>query len=132
MQEDSSKEALSSTGGPGSDQASKAAKPALLPLIAAGLSVFDGILGLGFVSMWVIDATSAMSLIQTLAGACILLGLSAIVVGGLVLNSSSRTGNRAPGSGWARASIVSGLFLLGVTVLLPLISALSVLVGAQS
>jgi len=97
---------------------------------AAGLAVFDAIIAVGYVVVWLADTRTGMAIIQTLAGVSILLGLGAIVVGSLILNSNRRTGNTMPGSPWARVSIVSGLLLLGVTVILPLISALAVLIGS--
>ena len=102
------------------------------PLAAAGLSVFSAIIAVAFLALWLVDANSALAVIQTLAGVCILVGLAAIVVGGLILNNNRRSDSQMPGSNWARVSVIAGLLLLGVTVILPLISALRVLVGSET
>lgn len=97
---------------------------------AAGLAVFDTLMAAAYLSMWLWNGQAALMVMQTLSGTSILLGLSAIVVGSLIFNSNRRTGRTMPGTGWARGGIAAGLFLLAVTVMLPLISALSVLVGS--
>ena len=130
----SERAAVAATPEPAREQASKSQSAAdklpLLPLAAAGLSVFNGIIAVGFLALWLIDGNSALGVIQTLAGLSILLGLAAIVVGSLILNNNRRSESTMPGSNWAKVSVIAGLFLLGVTVMLPLISALQVLVGS--
>ncbi len=117
---------------PGASAASKpqAKKLPGFAVAAAGLAVFDTLLAIAFLFMWLGNGQAALVVIQTLAGVSILLGLSAIVISGLIFNSNRRTGKAMPGTVWARAGIAAGLFLLGVAVMLPLISALSVLVGS--
>lgn|GEM_PF-4985664 len=97
---------------------------------AAGLAVFDTLMAAAYLFIWLGNGQAALLVIQALSGVSILLGLSAIVIGALIFNSNRRTGRTMPGTPWARAGIAAGLFLLGVTVMLPLISALSVLVGS--
>lgn len=102
-----------------------------MTLTAAGLTVFDTMMALAFVVVWLLDRDSALAVIQALAGVAILLGLGAIVTGALVMNHNSRSSVPMPGSNWAKFSMGAGLLLLAATVMLPLISALLVLVGTD-
>jgi hypothetical protein len=102
-----------------------------LALASAGLAVFDAFMAVSFLAFWSIDGRSALAMIQALTGLAILLSLGAITVGSLVLVSNKRHSIVTPGTGWANASVVAGLLLLGLTVALPLISALQVLVGGD-
>lgn len=103
-----------------------------LPLAAAGFAVLDVLIAAAYIGMWAVQRETALAIIQAMAGLSMLLGIAPIVIGGLILNQNRRTESAMPGSSWANVSILSGLLLLAATVLLPLISALAVLVGGSA
>lgn len=114
---------------------SKAAPEETLPPLAlacAGLAVFDALIAGALIVTWTMQPQMVLTIIQTMAGVSLLLGVAPIVAGGLILNHNRQNYMVQPGTSWARVGIMSGLLLLAATVMIPLISALALLVGHVS
>ena len=100
-------------------------------LAVAGLTVFDSIIIVVFLSLWAVNAAAMLAIIKTMAGIALLLGVAPIVVGGLILHTNKQNGSVMPGTPWAGVGILVGVMLSGLTILIPLLSAVSLLLGNQ-
>ncbi len=98
-------------------------------LALAGLTVFDSIIIVVFLSLWAINPEAMLAIIKTMAGIALLLGVAPIVTGGLVLHTNKQTGTTMPGTPWAGVGILVGVLLAGLTLLIPLMSAVRLLLG---
>jgi hypothetical protein len=101
-------------------------------LAVAGLTVFDAIIIVVFLSLWAVNAEVMLAIIKTMAGIALLLGVAPIVIGGLVLHTNKQSGTVMPGTPWAGVGILVGIMLSALTILIPLLSAVSLLLGSQS
>jgi hypothetical protein len=98
-------------------------------LAVAGLSVFDSIIVVVFLSLWAVNPEAMLAIIQTLAGISLLLAVAPIVIGGLVLHTNKQSGTVMPGTPWAGVGMLVGIILAGLTLLIPLLSAVRLLMG---
>jgi hypothetical protein len=64
-----------------------------------------------------------------MAGIALLLGVAPIVIGGLVLHTNKQAGTVMPGTPWAGVGILVGVMLSALTLLIPLLSAVRLLLG---
>ncbi len=114
-------------------QASSVEKRSLSPavLIAAGLAVLDGVLALLFLALWAAQPDHLLSTLQSMAGICLLLGLAPILVGGWLLDRNRRKPGGVPGIVWARWAVLAGGVLTSVTLLIPMMAALSAITGGS-
>lgn len=101
-------------------------------LAVAGLSVFDSIIVVVFLSLWAVNPEAMLAIIQTLAGIALLLAVAPIVIGGLVLHTNKQSGTVMPGTPWAGVGMLVGIILAGLTLLIPLLSAVRLLMGGPS
>ena len=98
-------------------------------LAAAGLTVFDSIIIVVFLSLWAVNPEAMLAIIKTMAGIALLLGVAPIVIGGLVMHTNKQSGKVMPGTPWAGVGILVGVMLSLVTILIPLLSAVRLLLG---
>jgi hypothetical protein len=98
-------------------------------LAVAGLTVFDAIIIVVFLSLWAVNDEAMLAIIKTLAGIALLLSVAPIVIGGLVLHTNKQSGTVMPGTPWAGVGILVGVMLAGLTLLIPLLAAVKVLLG---
>jgi hypothetical protein len=98
-------------------------------LASAGLTVFDSIIIVVFLSLWAINPEAMLAIIKTMAGIALLLGVAPIVIGGLVMHTNKQNGTIMPGTPWAGVGILVGVMLSALTILIPLLSAVRLLLG---
>jgi hypothetical protein len=98
-------------------------------LAAAGLTVFDSIIIVVFLSLWAVNPEAMLAIIKTMAGIALLLGVAPIVIGGLILHTNKQSGTVMPGTPWAGVGILVGVMLSALTLLIPLLSAVRLLLG---
>jgi hypothetical protein len=98
-------------------------------LAAAGLTVFDSIIIVVFLSLWAVNPAAMLAIIKTMAGIALLLGVAPIVIGGLIMHTNKQNGTVMPGTPWAGVGILVGVMLSLLTILIPLLSAVRLLVG---
>ncbi len=98
-------------------------------LAVAGLTVFDAIIIVVFLSLWAVNPAAMLAIIKTLAGIALLMGVAPIVIGGLVLHTNKQSGNIMPGTPWAGVGILVGVILSLLTILIPLLTAVRLLLG---
>jgi hypothetical protein len=98
-------------------------------LAAAGLTVFDAIIIVVFLSLWGVNPEAMLAIIKTMAGIALLLGVAPIVIGGLIMHTNKQTGKIMPGTPWAGVGILVGVLLSLLTILIPLLSAVRLLLG---
>jgi hypothetical protein len=98
-------------------------------LAAAGLTVFDSIIIVVFLSLWAVNPAAMLAIIKTMAGIALLLGVAPIVVGGLILHTNKQSGKVMPGTPWAGVGMLVGIMLSVLTILIPLLSAVRLLLG---
>lgn len=98
-------------------------------LAAAGLTVFDSIIIVVFLSLWAVNPDAMLAIIKTMAGIALLLGVSPIVIGGLIMHTNKQSGTVMPGTPWAGVGILVGVMLSALTILIPLLSAVRLLLG---
>lgn len=101
-------------------------------LAVAGLTVFDSIIIVVFLSLWAVNPVAMLAIIKTLAGIALLLSVAPIVIGGLVLHTNKESGTVMPGTPWAGVGILVGVMLASLTLLIPLMSAVRLLLGGPS
>jgi hypothetical protein len=100
-----------------------------IALASAGLSVFDAIIIVVFLSLWAVNPEAMLAIIKTMAGIALLLAVAPIVIGGLIMHTNKQTGKAMPGTPWAGVGILVGVILAGLTLLIPLLSAVRLLLG---
>lgn len=98
-------------------------------LAVAGLTVFDSIIIVVFLSLWAVNPEAMLAIIKTMAGIALLLGVAPIVIGGLVMHTNKQSGRVMPGTPWAGVGILVGIMLSALTILIPLLSAVRLLLG---
>jgi hypothetical protein len=108
-------------------------KPGEMPstaLAAAGLTVFDSILIVVFLGLWSLNPEAMLAIIKTMAGITLLLAVAPIVIGGLILHTNKQTGTVMPGTPWASVAMIVGTILGGLTLAIPLLTAVRMLLIA--
>jgi hypothetical protein len=96
-------------------------------LASAGLTVFDGIIIVVFLSLWGVNPEAMLAIIKTMAGLALLLGVAPIVIGGLIMHTNKQSGKIMPGTPWAGVGILVGVLLSLLTIMIPLLSAVRLL-----
>jgi hypothetical protein len=120
---------FASAGQPAASEGKASTDLPSIVLAVAGLSVFDSIIIVVFLSLWAVNPEAMLAVIQTLAGIALLLAVAPIVIGGLVLHTNKQTGTVMPGTPWAGVGMLVGIILAGLTLLIPLLSAVRLLLG---
>lgn len=120
---------FASAGQPAANEEKPSSDLPTIVLAVAGLAVFDSIIIVVFLSLWAINPEAMLAIIKTMAGIALLLGVAPIVMGGLVLHTNKENGTVMPGTPWAGVGILVGVLLAGLTLLIPLMSAVRLLLG---
>ena len=94
--------------------------------------MLDGFLATILLALWTIQPSNLLSTVQSMAGLCLLLGLAPFIVGGFLLERHSKTPGGIPGINWARWSILAGALLTAVSLLIPVMAAVSTMVAPAS
>lgn len=121
---------FASAGQPAQSETESSTDLPSIVLAVAGLSVFDAIIIVVFLSLWAVNPEAMLAIIKTMAGISLLLAVAPIVIGGLVLHTNKQTGTVMPGTPWAGVGILVGMILAGLTLLIPLLSAVRLLLGS--
>jgi len=111
----------------GGDAQSDAMPPIILA--AAGLAVFDAIICLVYVVVWIVSPLTLLAIIQAMAGISLLLGVSPVVVAGVIFSKNRQTGIELPGTPFAVWAMISGSAMMMLTLAVPLVAAIQTLTG---
>ncbi len=98
-------------------------------LAVAGLTVFDSIIIVVFLALWAVNPQAMLGIIKPMARIALLLSVAPIVLGGLILHTNKQSGTIMPGTPWAGVGMLIGVILATLTLLIPLLSAVRLLLG---
>lgn len=98
-------------------------------LAAAGLAVFDAIICLVYVVVWIVNPLTLLAIIQAMAGISLLLGVAPVVVAGVIFSKNRQTGVELPGTPFAVWAMISGTVMMTLTLAVPLVAAIQALTG---
>lgn len=96
-------------------------------LAAAGLAVFDTIICLVYVTVWVFSPPTLLAIIHAMAGVSLLVGVSPIVVAGYIFSKNRQAGVELPGTPFAVWAMVSGAVMMTLTLAVPMVAAIQAL-----
>ena len=71
-----------------------------------------------------------LAIVHAMAGISLLLGVSPIIVGGIIFNKNRQTGITMPGTQFAVWAIVAGVVMTLLTMAIPLVAAIQALIGS--
>jgi hypothetical protein len=90
-----------------------------IALIQAGLTVFDGVMLLVFIGLWLFAGDMLFHIFQRLAGVCLLLAMGPLVLGGIILHNNKKLDKPIPGTFYAKVGMWVGVALAMMTLIVP-------------
>ena len=99
-------------------------------LVAAGLTVLNGLLSAGFMLAWLLDRATGIAAVRASGGAGLLLGMVGVCVGAWLQYKQKRSGETQPGAGWSTGAVLAGLAATGVFLFIPMMAAINAMLGS--
>ena len=98
--------------------------PRLPPLLlaAAGLTVLNGLVAVGFFTAWIVAPSAALAAVRGTGGMGLVLGLIGVGVGGWAQRKQKRSGE-ARASYWTTAAVLGGFAVMLIWLLIPMSAA---------
>ena len=135
--DDAYNEALASTAveddeGPAQRAAVKPGGTEEIPtilLVQAGLTVFNGVLVLICIVLWMIDLSLLASALRAGAGLALVLSMAPMGLGAYLERRSRQNKVQPPGMIWAHAGVYVGVIMCILTLLIPMIVTVRTIVG---
>ena len=93
-------------------------------LIQAGLTVFNGVIILVYIVMWMVDLALLGNILRVGAGFAILLALAPMALGVYIERKHRKLETKPPGIIWAHAGVYAGAAMCTFTLIIPMIVTL--------
>lgn len=98
-----------------------------LVLVTAGITVFDGVLLLTFVVLWLTNHDLLLALLAGRAGFTLLLAAVPLGLGAAVTKRKDRQRGEYPGAIWGRAGMMVGAVLAVMSLAIPVLATMRVI-----
>ncbi len=104
-----------------------AAGMSTLVLVTAGVTVFDGVLLLTFIVLWLTNLDILLALLAGRAGITLLLAAVPLALGAAVTKRKDRQPGEYPGAVWGRAGMMVGALLAVMSLAVPVMATMRVM-----
>ncbi len=98
-----------------------------LVLVTAGVTVFDGVLLLTFIILWLTNLDLLLALLAGRAGFTLLLAAVPLGLGATVTKRKDRQQGEYPGAVWGRAGMIVGALLAVMSLAVPVMATMRVM-----
>ena len=98
-----------------------------LVLVTAGFTVFDGVLLLTFIVLWLTNLDLLLALLAGRAGVTLLLAALPLAMGAAVTKRKDRRQGEYPGAVWGRAGMIVGALLAVMSLAVPVMATMRVM-----
>ena len=98
-----------------------------LVLVTAGITVFDGVLLLIFMVLWLTNLDLLLGLLAGRAGFTLLLAAAPLALGAVVTKRKDRQQGDYPGAVWGRAGMMVGALLAVMSLAIPVMATMRVM-----
>ena len=98
-----------------------------LVLVTAGITVFDGVLLLTFMVLWLTNLELLLGLLEGRAGFTLLLAAAPLALGAVVIKRKDRQQGDYPGAVWGRAGMMVGALLAVMSLAIPVMATMRVM-----
>lgn len=98
-------------------------------LVQAGLSVFNIMIAVIYIAVWMIDLSMLETGLRAGAGIALLLALTPMGLGVYLERKNRKQGTKPPGLVWAHVGVYAGAVVCTLTLMIPLIIAVRTVVG---
>ena len=96
-------------------------------LVTAGITVFDGVLLLIFMVLWLTNLDLLLGLLAGRAGFTLLLAAAPLALGAVVTKRKDRQQGDYPGAVWGRAGMMVGALLAVMSLAIPVMATMRVM-----
>jgi hypothetical protein len=90
-----------------------------IALIQAGLTVFNGVMLVVFIGLWLFAGDMLFHIMQRLAGVCLLLAMGPLILGGIILHRNKKLDKPIPGTIYATVGVWVGVTMAMMTLIVP-------------